>query len=208
MNIRRWVRPEVLAMAGYQPGEQPDGARPFIKLNTNENPYPPPAAVLQSLAQADFNRMRLYPEPSARPVREAAAAAYGLHPEQILVGNGSDDLLTILMRTFVAPGASVAVPEPTYSLYHSLCQIQGAQCIGIPWHTDWQLPLPELVAQQPALIFLARPNAPSGHVVPLATVSALCAQTPGVVVLDEAYVDFAEDNGLSLLEKHDNLLLT
>ncbi|MBF0096689.1 MAG: histidinol-phosphate transaminase [Magnetococcales bacterium] len=207
MNIRRWVRPEVLAMAGYQPGEQPDGARPLIKLNTNENPYDAPPAVLQALTEVDCSRLRLYPEPSSRPVREAAAAAYGLRPEQILVGNGSDDLLTILMRTFVAPGATVCVPEPTYSLYHSLCQLQGGHFVGIPWHDGWQLPLSALLAQQAALLILARPNAPSGHVVPLQQVAALCQQSPGIVVLDEAYVDFADDNGLALLHTEENLVI-
>ncbi|MBF0184458.1 MAG: histidinol-phosphate transaminase [Magnetococcales bacterium] len=207
MNIHRWVRPEVLAMAGYQPGEQPEAGRSFIKLNTNENPYDPPEAVRQALAEADWHTLRLYPEPSSRPVRTAAAAAYGLQAEQILVGNGSDDLLTILLRTFVAPGATVAVPEPTYSLYHSLCQIQGGSFVGIPWLPEWQLPLASLLASEAALILLARPNAPSGHVVPLPVVAELCRRAPGIVVLDEAYVDFAEDHGLPLLQQHPNLVI-
>ncbi|MBF0461527.1 MAG: histidinol-phosphate transaminase [Magnetococcales bacterium] len=208
MNIRHWVRPEVLDMAGYQPGEQPDAARPFIKLNTNENPFNPPPAVLQAWADAlDFGRLRLYPEPSARPVREAAAAAYGIDAAQILVGNGSDDLLTILLRTFVAPGECVAVPEPTYSLYHSLAQLQGGRFVGVPWDQAWQLPVAGLLASAPKLLIIARPNAPTGHAVPLPLVAELCQRTTGVVVLDEAYVDFADDNGLALLRDHANLIL-
>ncbi|MEO5354720.1 MAG: histidinol-phosphate transaminase [Magnetococcus sp. XQGC-1] len=207
MNIRQWVRPAVWNMAGYLPGEQPDGSRPLIKLNTNENPFSPPLPVVQALATADPERLRLYPEPSSRPVREAAAAAYGVDPAQVVVGNGSDDLLTILLRTFVEPGECVAAPEPTYSLYQSLAQIQGGRFVGVPWAEAWQLPLPGLLACQPKLLLLARPNAPSGHAVPLAQVAELCRQAPGVVILDEAYVDFADTTGLPLLADHPNLII-
>ncbi|MBF0583645.1 MAG: histidinol-phosphate transaminase [Magnetococcales bacterium] len=207
MNIRHWVRPEVWNMAGYLPGEQPDAGRPFIKLNTNENPFPPPLPVLEAIAAADPAQLRLYPEPSSRPVREAAAAAYGLEAGQVVVGNGSDDLLTILLRTFVAAGECVAVPEPTYSLYHSLAQLQGGKFVGVPWEGDWQLPLQALLAHRPKMVLVARPNAPTGHVIPLSVVAALCQQSPGVVVLDEAYVDFAADNGLALLAEHPNLII-
>ncbi len=208
MNIRHWVRPEIQEMAGYTPGEQPDAARPLIKLNTNENPFPPPPPVLQAwIDSLDFNRLRLYPEPSSRPVREAAAAAYGVDATHIVVGNGSDDLLTILLRTFVAPGETVAVPEPTYSLYRSLAQIQGGRFVGIPWAADGGLPLAGLLASQPKMVIIARPNAPTGHVIPLDSVAELCQQTSGVVVLDEAYVDFADDNGMPLLQEQKNLII-
>lgn len=207
MNIRHWVRPDIWEMAGYLPGEQPDAARPFIKLNTNENPFPPPPSVLQAMAAANLETLRLYPEPSARPVREAAAAVYGLEAEQVVVGNGSDDLLTILLRTFVAPGECVAVPEPTYSLYHSLTQIQGGRFIGIPWEPGWQLPMESLLACHPKLLLITRPNAPTGHAIPLSVVAELCQRATGIVVLDEAYVDFADDNGLPLLGAHPNLII-
>ncbi|MEO5339037.1 MAG: histidinol-phosphate transaminase [Magnetococcus sp. MYC-9] len=207
MNIRQWVRPEVLEMAGYQPGEQPSMQRPLVKLNTNENPFSPPEPVLRAIAQADLQQLRLYPEPSSRPVREAAAAAFGLEAEQVLVGNGSDDLLTILLRTFVAPGEWVAVPTPTYSLYHSLTQIQGGRFLAVPWRAGGELPVEELLAGQPKLVLVARPNAPTGHAVSLASVAELCRQSTGVVVLDEAYVDFADDTGLPLLPQRANLIL-
>lgn len=207
MNIRHWVRPDIWEMAGYLPGEQPGAGRPFIKLNTNENPFPPPPAVLQAIIEANLLQLRLYPEPSARPVREATATAYGVEAAQVLVGNGSDDLLTILLRTFVAPGECVAVPEPTYSLYHSLTQIQGGRFVGIPWDHAWQLPTEALLACRPKLLLIARPNAPTGHAIPLSVVAELCQRTTGIVVLDEAYVDFADDNGLSLLAAHPNLII-
>ena len=207
VNIRHWVRPEVLRMAGYVPGEQPDG-KPVIKLNTNENPFDPPPAVLQAIAAATSGALRLYPDPSSRPVREAAARAYGLDAAQVVVGNGSDDLLTILLRTFVAPGECVAAPEPTYSLYQTLTQIQGGSYVGVPWEDGLRLPVNALLASHAQLIFVVRPNAPTGHAVSLSSVAELCQKMRGILVLDEAYVDFAEDNGLSLLQQYPNLIIT
>ena len=208
MDRHRWVRPEIQDMTGYVPGEQPDISRPLIKLNTTENPFDPPAPVLQAIAHAITGNLRLYPDPSARPVREAAATAYGLDPAQVMVGNGSDDLLTVLLRTFVAPGEMVAVPEPSYALYHTLTQIQGGRFIGVPCGEGLSLPVEALLKTRAKLMFVVRPNAPTGHAVPLASVAHLCQQTEGVVVLDEAYVDFAEDHGLPLLAQHPNLIVT
>ena len=208
MDIHRWVRPEILDMSGYVPGEQPDASRPIIKLNTNENPFDPPPQVIQAIAAATTGALRLYPEPSSRPVRIAAAKAYGVDVSQVVVGNGSDDLLTILIRTFVAEGEIVAAPEPTYSLYHTLTQIQGGRFIGVPWNNGLGLPIAALLVCKAKLIFVVRPNAPTGHAVELQSVARLCQQTKGVVVLDEAYCDFADDNGLTLLQEYPNLIIT
>ena len=207
MDMRHHVRPEVWEMAGYVPGEQ-DPTQSLLKLNTNENPFEPPIAVKQAIVAATGNMLRRYPDPSSRPVREAAASVYGLDAAQIVVGNGSDDILTILIRTFVAPGACVTVPEPTYGLYHTLAQIQGCRFVGIPWEEGWRLPRRALRDPQPSLIFVVRPNAPTGHVVPLTEVARLCQETSGMVVVDEAYVDFADDTALLLLANHPNLIIT
>ncbi|MBF0157465.1 MAG: aminotransferase class I/II-fold pyridoxal phosphate-dependent enzyme, partial [Magnetococcales bacterium] len=133
MEIHRWVRREILEMAGYQPGEQPADGRPLIKLNTNENPSGPPAAVIEAITAATGAALRLYPEPSSRPVREAAARAYGVEPDQVVVGNGSDDLLTMTLRLFVGPGEVVAAPDPTYTLYAPLTSLQGGSYRAVPW---------------------------------------------------------------------------
>ncbi|MBF0448805.1 MAG: histidinol-phosphate transaminase [Magnetococcales bacterium] len=202
------VRPEIQTLQGYTPGEQPDADRPLIKLNTNENPFPPPTVVLEALKKAVNQSLRLYPEPSSRPVREAAGRAYGLHPDQVIVGNGSDDLLTMILRTFIDPGEVVAAPAPTYSLYETLTKIQGGTYLNIPWPEDFSLPVKALVQTQAKVVFVVRPNAPTGHVVPLEQVADLCSQAPGMVILDEAYVDFAEDDGLPLLADFDNLIIT
>ncbi|WP_041641455.1 histidinol-phosphate transaminase [Magnetococcus marinus] len=212
MSVQQWVRPEILAMAGYTPGEQPKPGEQVIKLNTNENPYGPPEAVKQAMHAAIHDNLRRYPSPDGYGVREAAARVlgHGLTPEQIILGNGSDDLLTMLLRTFIDPGQVVASMEPTYTLYEALVTIQGGCYRSVPWQPDGGLPLEGLVALQPKLIFVTRPNAPTGHVVPLEQVAALCqavAQS-AVVVLDEAYGDFAEDHGLPLLAAHPNLIIT
>ncbi|MBF0194652.1 MAG: histidinol-phosphate transaminase [Magnetococcales bacterium] len=202
------AREDIQQMRGYTPGEQPDPSRPLIKLNTNENPYPPPKAVLDAIINATVQNLRLYPEPSSYPVRVAAAKAYNLMPEQVIAGNGSDDLLTMVLRTFVGQNQIVTAPSPTYSLYETLTKIQGGIFKETPWPKDYSLPIEALIKCNAKLIFIVRPNAPTGHVVPLANIAELCKKTNGVVVLDEAYVDFAEDNGLSLLKEHNNLIIT
>ncbi|MEO5377344.1 MAG: histidinol-phosphate transaminase [Magnetococcus sp. DMHC-6] len=208
MSINRWVRPNIVAMTGYTPGEQPKMASQPIKLNTNENPYPPPNVVLQAISLAVGENLRLYPDQTSRPVREAAAMAYQLNADQVVVGNGSDDLLTMIMRTFVHDGELVATPEPTYTLYRPLTYLQAGRYQGVPWLSGWHLPVEALAALGAKVILVARPNAPTGHAIPLEEVARLCEQTTGIVVLDEAYVDFCRDNGLSLLAQHDNLILT
>jgi histidinol-phosphate aminotransferase len=208
MNRPSPVRPDIQQMRGYTPGEQPDPGRPLVKLNTNENPFPPPKTVLEAIMAAADQSLRLYPEPSSRPVREAAAMAYGLQPEQIIAGNGSDDLLTMILRTFINPDQIVAAPAPTYSLYETLTKIQGGVYKTVPWPDDFSLPIADLLQSRAKVTFIVRPNAPTGHMVALDAVAQLCRQSSGVVVLDEAYVDFADDNGLPLLKEHDNLIIT
>ncbi|MBF0152242.1 MAG: histidinol-phosphate transaminase [Magnetococcales bacterium] len=207
MTLQRWVRPNILAMAGYTPGEQPPAGQPVIKLNTNENPYGPPEVVRQAIVAAAGESLRLYPPPDARPVREAAARAYGVKPEQVVVGNGSDDLLTMVMRLFADTDRSVAAPDPTYTLYEPLTRMQNGRYVAVPWGENLALPVAELVATQAPLIIVTRPNAPTGHTVGLDAVADLCRRTSGVVLLDEAYADFADDTGLGLLPNHPNLLL-
>ncbi|WP_085442629.1 histidinol-phosphate transaminase [Magnetofaba australis] len=212
MDVTQWTRPAVLGMAGYAPGEQPQAAERVIKLNTNENPYAPPQAVLDAMGAALGDALRLYPEPDSRSVREAAARAYGhgLQPQQVVAGNGSDDLLTIILRTFVDPGETVAALDPTYTLYEPLVTLQGGRYASAPWREDGGLPVDELAGLRAKVIFVTRPNAPTGHVCALSEVVELCTKTQahGVVVLDEAYGDFADDHGLGLLPDCPNLIVT
>lgn len=201
------VRPIVERMHAYVPGEQPQGGC-VIKLNTNENPYPPAPGVIAAVTAAGSPDLRLYPDPTARPLREEAARCYGVQPEQVLVGNGSDEILTMLMRAIVGVDDIVVFPEPTYSLYDTLVTIQEGRSLTIPFPPDFTLP-PALWAAEGRLMMICNPNAPSGSVTPVATIAELAGGFDGVVVVDEAYVDFAPAGAtaLPLLASHDNVIV-
>jgi histidinol-phosphate aminotransferase len=192
-----YFRRNVAAMQGYVPGEQPqeDG---YIKLNTNENPYGPSPRVLAALRGTVNSTLRLYPEPLSDTLRSMAASVYGVRPENIIVGNGSDELLSMIMRSFVEPGDRVAFPTPTYSLYETLIEIQGGIKAGVQYGAEFAVP-DALAAQRSPLTFLCNPNSPSGTLVSLAAIDRLARAVPGVLVVDEAYVDFAEGEGTSAL---------
>lgn len=193
-------RSNILAMAGYAPGEQPreDG---IIKLNTNENPYPPSPRVFEAIRSAlTGDRLRKYPEPLGHTFRHRAARILDIDSDSILIGNGSDDLLTIVTRAFVPEGGLIASPTPSYSLYRSLAEIQGAQFECVPFTSEWQLPKAWPV-NGAHLTFLPNPNSPSGTMVSHDAIRLLTEQSGCPLILDEAYVDFAETNGLKLASK-------
>jgi histidinol-phosphate aminotransferase len=191
------IRSNIRAMAGYTPGEQPreDG---FVKLNTNENPYPPSPRVFEAIRTAlTGDRLRKYPDPSGLHFRRTAGHVLGIDPDSILIGNGSDDILTILTRAFVPEGGLVVSPTPSYLLYRSLAELQGATLRTVPYQPDWTLPFP-WPCLDAHLTFVANPNSPSGTLVPLPQLERLSQELKGPLVLDEAYVDFAVSNGLAL----------
>jgi histidinol-phosphate aminotransferase len=195
-------------MEGYVPGEQPQDRR-YIKLNTNENPYPPSPGVLEALRQAATEDLRLYPDPVARDLRMKAAEVYGVTPDQIVAGNGSDDLLAMLFRACVEAGTSpeVAYPVPTYSLYDTLAQIQGTTPATVPFGPDFTLPVDALLAAGARLNLICNPNSPSGTFTPVSTIADFARRAKGVVVVDEAYVDFARESALPLLESCSNVVV-
>jgi len=193
-------------MAGYTPGEQPRGGE-FIKLNTNENPYPPSPRVFEAIRQAlTGDRLRKYPDPIGTAFRQTAGRVLGVDPEAILPGNGSDDLLTIVTRAFVPEGGLVVSPSPSYILYRSLAEIQGARFQAVPYTEDWHLPDPWPV-RDAHLTFLANPNSPSGTLVGGPALQRWVDSLTGAVVLDEAYVDFADGHGLELVQRG-NVIVT
>ena len=200
------IRPNIAAMAGYVPGEQPQDGE-YVKLNTNENPYPPSPRVFEAIREAlTGDRLRKYPEPLGDTFRNAAAKVLGISPDQILIGNGSDDILTILTRAFVPEGGLVVSPAPSYLLYKTLAEIQGARFQTVPYTADWNLPDPWPV-EHADLTFIANPNSPSGTMVDPAVIARLSKRTKGPIVLDEAYADFADDNGLRFAGEP-NLIIT
>ena len=193
--MAKYFRPNIDAMSGYLPGEQP-GDVGIIKLNTNENPYAPSPRVYAALRKAVNPSLRLYPEPLSDSLRSAAAAVYGVKPENIIAGNGSDEILSMSLRCFVGPADRVAFPVPTYSLYDTLVEIQDGVSACVAYPADFSLP-EALAGQNAALTFLCNPNAPSGTLVSLAEVAKLANAVSGILVVDEAYVDFAESEGAS-----------
>ena len=203
-----YFRKNIAALAGYVPGEQPRDEN-VVKLNTNENPYPPSPRVLAALRKAINRSLRLYPEPLADSLRAVAADVYGVKPENILAGNGSDEILSILMRSFVGPQDRVAFPVPTYSLYDTLIAIQQGERIAVDYPRDFSMP-EALASQNAALTFLCNPNSPSGTLVPLHDIERLARVVSGILVIDEAYVDFAESqkaSTLSLIRHFPNLVV-
>lgn len=200
-----FIRPAVRAMAGYTPGEQPQGGG-FVKLNTNENPYPPSPRVRAAIAACAGDEVRLYPDPMANALRDVAARRYDLPRDCIVAGNGSDDLLAIVMRACVDPGDAVAYPYPTYSLYDTLVEIAGARAVRVPWAAGWALP-PALATTDARVTVVCNPNAPSGTAVAVEALAALARQVSGLLVIDEAYVDFAADSALGLVRQHDNVVV-
>ena len=214
------VRPLVQRLHPYVPGEQPR-IKGVIKLNTNENPYPPSPRVLAAIKAAVDARLRLYPNPTAQALRERLAHLHRCRPENIIVGNGSDELLAMAVRCFVEPAYSwtkgtrslVQFFMPSYSLYPVLAAIHGAQSNPVLLNPDFSLPaLIELKRGrqwdfEAALTFITTPNAPSGCGYQTVELEALCRRQQGVVVLDEAYVDFAEENALRLALKYPHILV-
>ncbi len=218
------IRPLVRELHAYVPGEQPK-IPGLIKLNTNENPYPPSPKVLRAVKNAVDGRLRLYPNPTAQVLREKLARLHKCKPENIIVGNGSDELLALAVRGFVEPKpearsqksesakATVQYFAPSYSLYPVLADIHGAAKNVVPLNSDFSMPsLPELRRGKiwnfnAALTFVTTPNAPGGRGYKTSELEKLCRAQKGVVVLDEAYVDFANENALKLALKFPHVLV-
>ncbi len=203
-----YFRPEIESMAGYVPGEQPQTDE-FVKLNTNENPYPCSPAVAEAVEAALGRGLQKYPHPMARPFREKAAEVLAVEPDWILAGNGSDDILTIATRAFVAEGQLLRLPYPSYILYKTLAEIQGAESEEVNFEPDWSLSEEFSAAGDGLrLVFLPNPNSPSGTVVPPGRVLELAERLPCPLLVDEAYADFAEVNCLELVARSEKILVS
>ena len=198
--MRRFVRPEIAAMAGYIPGEQPQNGE-YIKLNTNENPYPATDAIRAAIDTVLTRGLQKYPDAVAWEFRRKAGERLDVPPEWILCGNGSDDILTILTRTFVGPSDLLRLPTPSYILYRSLAELQGAAWEEIPFTSDWRVS-DAFTASRPAapnedrsvkLAFLPNPNSPTGTWIPQSEMGQLVDAMPCPLVIDEAYADFVVD---------------
>jgi histidinol-phosphate aminotransferase len=217
-----WIRPLVRELHPYTPGEQPK-VKGLVKLNTNENPYPPSPKVLKSVRDAVDGRFRLYPNPTAQLLRDKLADLHGVERDRVIVGNGSDELLALATRAFVEPatrrrdasGRSVIQYwVPSYSLYPVLSDIHGAIRNEVPLQSDFGMPSVATLKKegkwhfQAALTYVTTPNAPTGRGYSNQELRALCRAQDGIVILDEAYVDFAEENAMALTEECPNVLVS
>ena len=226
-GFKNLIRPLVHELHPYVYGEQPK-IKGLIKLNTNENPYPPSPKVLAAVKAAVDGRLRLYPNPTAQALREKLAKLHGCHADNIIVGNGSDELLALATRAFVEPvaadvnrrtnraftsAATVQYFTPSYSLYPVLADIHGAAKNPVPLKSDFGLPGPAELKHDgiwrfdAALTYVTTPNAPSGRGYKTSELEKLCRAQKGVVILDEAYVDFAEENALKLALKYPHVIV-
>jgi len=199
------IRQSVEALSAYVPGEQPsnDG---LIKLNTNENPYAPSARVKETLNEISVDDLRLYPDPLSTALRSRLAEVYGFAPQNVVVGNGSDEILALSTRAFVENEETIGYCDTTYSLYPVLAEIRDVRKRATPLgpNFDWQAP----EQNDDALFFLANPSAPTGMLLDKNSVKTFCERSQGVVVIDEAYCDFAEEDCLDLAREMENVLVS
>lgn len=202
------LRKNIAAMAGYVPGLQPDGPG-WIKLNTNENPYPPSPQVVAAIREElgdDGGALRKYPDAGSKKARKVAAELYGVDPSWVIMANGSDELLNNLMRAFAAEGEEVAYVHPSYSYYRTLAEIQGATVRSFALTDDGRIDFPERYDGK--LFFLTSPNAPLGCAFDNDAIADLAMRCSGMLVVDEAYADFAEKSALELVSQFENVVVT
>lgn len=204
--MSRFLKPSLRGFHAYVPGEQPADLTGWIKLNTNESPLAPSPRVLQAVKDAAADTMRLYPSPTAQPAREAIAREFELDPSWVACGNGSDELIAMCFRAFAGPGDSVAFCEPTYPLFAPLAAIHENQPSVHPLGDGWQMTA-DFRRDSAPLKFLVNPNSPIGNWYSADQVEEVVSASPGVVVIDEAYVDFAPEARVDMVRRHPNAIV-
>lgn len=209
-NIMTLLRSNIVAMEAYVPGFQPPDIASWIKLNTNENSYPPSPKVVEAILAElgrDGSRLHTYPSASSQQLRETAGELYGFDPTWIIMANGSDEVLNNLIRAFVSEGEEIGFVHPSYSYYATLAAVQGAKVRTYELTNDFRIAgFPDRYPGK--LFFLTTPNAPLGPAFPIAYIEELAERCEGVLVLDETYADFAEGNALELVRNHNNIVIT
>ncbi|WP_346796372.1 histidinol-phosphate transaminase [Halomonas sp. Bachu 37] len=200
--------PNIRALTPYIPGEQP--RERVVKLNTNENPYPPAPGVGDALRNFAIDHLRLYPDPTSSALRQVLADTYRATPEQVFVGNGSDEVLAFAFQAFFQHGLPLDAPDITYSFYPVYAKLYGVELRTHPLTEQWEVDLEALGADKSRSgIIFANPNAPTGHAHSLEAITALLERvTDRVVLIDEAYVDFGATSAVTLIERFPNLLVT
>jgi histidinol-phosphate aminotransferase len=200
-----YFRDNIEKIKGYEPGFQPKSVE-VIKLNTNENPYLPSPQAVEALNKINVEQLRRYPDPLGTAFRQAAAEIHGVNPENIMCCNGGDELLTIAFRAFCDENRPVAYPVPTYSLYPVLANLQNCRAFEVPFDQEFNLPA-ELTRTGAALTIVCNPNAPSGSFVSVGEMASLADELSGVLLIDEAYVGFADENCAGMVKNFDNVII-
>jgi histidinol-phosphate aminotransferase len=195
-------------MAEYIPGEQPEESDEFTKLNTNENPFPPPPSVLEAIKGACTERLRRYPDARAEELRKMFASQNSLTSENIFIGNGSDEIFTLIFRAFIERGGTVALPYPSYPLYDVLAEASGVKYEKINLEKDFSYNLKSFLKKKYDMVIICNPNNPTGTYCEVDEIREFLANYRGLLVVDEAYIDFYGGSAISLVNMFDNIIVT
>ena len=205
-NLKKCFRPAILRMRGYAPGEQPRSQAGIVKLNTNENPYPPSRAVWEAIRKFKVSDLRLYPDPTCAPLRRTLSEHYNWPADGILVANGSDEILALLFRAAVGKGDVVQMPDLTYSLYPILAAEREGRLRTVPVREEMSLDFSRLDPRA-RLTLWGYPNPPAGNLFPKKEMESFCRKAKGLALIDEAYADFAWDSCLDIARRHPNVIV-
>ena len=204
--MSRFLSERYASLAPYVPGEQPQDKK-YVKLNTNESPYPPSPEVIAAVGEKEMADLRLYSDPDCKVLRNKLAARYGVKPANVYLSNGSDDILSFAFMAYCADGGKAAFPEISYGFYKVFAELYGTDAAIIPLKEDFSIDYRDYCGIERTVI-IANPNAPTGLALSLEEIELIVSTNPNnVVVIDEAYVDFGAETCLPLLEKYDNLLI-
>lgn len=202
-------RKSIDSLSPYVPGFQPAMDGSVIKINSNENPYPPSPKVKELLSGFDFKQLRYYPDAASQPLRKLIGAQYGLSSTQVLCGNGSDEVISLIFKVFFEKNDKIATPYPTYTFYKSAADIIDVEVVFEDTADDFEISMQALIDTGAKGIFIANPNAQTGRLLPLDRIEALLQSYKGLVVIDEAYIDFAgqEASASQLIGNYSNLIV-
>ena len=204
--MSRFMSPRFAGLEAYTPGEQPQ-ERQYIKLNTNESPYPPSPEVVAAISGAEVRRLNLYPDPTGRVLKEKLAALYGVQAENVFLSNGSDDILNFAFMAFCDSERGAAFPEISYGFYPVYADLYHVDCVKIPLCEDFSVNYRDYCSIG-RMVVIANPNAPTGMEISLAEIEEILKTNPNqIVLIDEAYVDFGGTSCVDLIGKYDNLLV-
>ena len=203
--MSRYLKEELQVLRAYTPGEQPQD-QAYIKLNTNESPYPPAPSVAAAITRQEVEQLRLYSDPTGAELKGKLAGLYGVEPENVFLSNGSDEVLNFAFLAFGAEG--VAYPDISYGFYQVFAQLYQLDAVEIPLKEDFTVDYRDYCGIG-RMVVLANPNAPTGRSIPVAEIRQICqTNRDHVVLIDEAYVDFGGETALPLVQEFDNLLVT